>query len=461
MLTSTLRDEFDAFLTGEWNAEKLAAHQTGKLRDVVAYARTNSPFYRERLARFSDEDISALRIDTLAQLPFTTKDDLRQAQFDILSRPVSDAWVFYETTGTTGPATPCPRTNVDSIYNNTVLTAYYRDILARHGEHQVIGISGPSEMHATGDTFGDVCRNLGHAVAKMWPISPVVGFDRALEVMRVLPVTGLFCTPGMAMRLAQKAIDAGRHPRLDFSLKVLLLTGELASPSLLENISLLWDAEVRNVLYASQEASVLAAATSDGALRTAPLINAYEVVDPDTGEVVRAGANGIRSGELVVTNLYPGAKPLIRYRTGDLVRMAEPAAGAAVRAPSVEVLGRVRDRLIVNGHRLNGYDMENLLLDGLFGYRDYQITIDHDENHRDRITLLLRADANFDRSSVHRAMHRCRDELNTHLTVRFGDPGAVTSTGAMVSWKAARVVDLRVAPSLENEAAERIAAARR
>ncbi|WP_433192166.1 phenylacetate--CoA ligase family protein [Nocardia sp. CA-107356] len=461
VLTSMLRDQFSAYLAGEWDAEKLAVYQTGKLRDVVAYARANSPFYRDRLAGFTDDHIAALRIDTLSQLPFTTKDDLRQAQFDILSRPISDAWVFYETTGTTGPATPCPRTHVDSIYNNTVLTAYYREVLATYGEHQVIGISGPSEMHATGDTFGDVCRNLGYAVAKMWPVSPVVGFDRALEVMRQLPVTGMFCTPGMAMRLAQKAIDSGLRPRLDFSLKVLLLTGELASPSLLENIALLWNAEVRNVLYASQEASVLAAATSDGALRTAPLINAYEVVDPDTSEIVRPDADGRRCGELVITNLYLGAKPLLRYRTGDLVRIVEPEPGAAVVASSVEVLGRVRDRLSINGTVLTGYDLENFLLDGLLGYRDYQITIDHDTQHRDRIGLLLRADPNFDRSVLQRAVRRCRDSLDASLTIRFGDPGAVTSTGAMVSWKAARVVDLRAERSIENEAAARIAAARR
>lgn len=459
-LTEELRDKFDAFIAGKWSAVQLAAHQTDKLREVVAYARANSPFYRERLAGLSDEAIAGLRIKDLPSLPFTTKDDLRSAQFDILSRPVSDAWVFYETTGTTGAATPCPRSNVDSIHNNTVLTAYYRDVLAKYGDNQVIGISGPSELHSTGDTFGDVCRNLGHAVAKMWPHSPVVGFDRALEVMRLLPVTGMFCTPGMAMRLAQKAMEAGLKPRLDFKLEVLLLTGELMSPSLLENISLLWDADVHNVLYASQEASILAAATSDGTLRTAPLINYYEVVDPDTLDPVRPDRTGVRYGELVITNLYAGAKPLIRYRTGDMVRMFEPTTGAAVPAPALEAVGRVKDRLYLNGQQVNGYDLENILLSEFHAFRDYQITIDHDERGRDRLSLLLRADPACDRPSIGRAVQRCHDELNTHLTVKFGIPGEITSTGAMVSWKAARVVDLRDEHGVENEAAERIAAAR-
>lgn len=459
-LTVELRDQVDAFIAGKWDAAKLAAHQTRKLREVVALAYDNSPFYRKHLAGLTAEVVAELQPADLRNLPFTTKDDLRREQFNMLSRPLSEAWVFYETTGTTGISTPCPRTNVDSLNNNTILTAYYRDILSAHGDGQVIGISGPTELHSTGDTFGDVCRSLGHTVVKMWPHSPMVGFDRALELMRHLPLTGLFCTPGMAMHLAQRAIDAGMRPRIDFSLDLLLLTGELLSPSLLANIGLLWNAEVHNVLYASQEASVLAGAASDGRLRTAPLINLYEVIDPDTGEPVDFDDTGRCYGELVITNLYTGAKPLIRYRTGDLVRMTQPDRSAAVPAPSLEALGRVNDRLTLNGHTVTGYDFEDLLLSKFRGYCDYQITIERGEDDVDRVSLMLRADPTTGFPSVEDAVQQCLEELDTPLTVRFGTPGAITGTGAMVSWKAARVIDLRTDQSDEVDAAKNIAATR-
>ncbi|MGW1951469.1 phenylacetate--CoA ligase family protein [Streptomyces sp. NPDC001920] len=460
-LTRELRDQFDAFASGEWDAARLTAHQTRRLREVVAYARARSPFYQERLSALTDDEISALSIDDLRSLPFTTKEDLRKAQLEILSLPVSQAWIFYETTGTTGAATPCPRTNSDSIHNNTVLTAYYRDVLARYGDGQVIGVSGPTELHATGDTFGDVCRNLGHGVAKMWPHSPLVGFDRALELMRSLPLTGLFCTPGMAMSLAQKALDAGFDLKRDFSLDILMLTGELMSPSLLRNIGEVWGAEARNCLYASQEASVLAAATADGSLRTAPLINHYEVIEPEGTEPVAPDADGVRCGELVVTNLYAGAKPLIRYRTGDMVRMTDPGPDAAVPAPALEAIGRVRDRLRLNGHLVNGYDLEDLLLRRFRDYLDYQVTVDRNAVGQDVLSLTLQAGPAGDHwDAVEAAAEDCRRELDTPLTVTTGSPGPITSTGAMVSWKAARVVDLRAESSLENTSAERIAAAR-
>ncbi|WP_406730162.1 phenylacetate--CoA ligase family protein [Streptomyces sp. NBC_01794] len=460
-LASELRDQFDSFAAGDWDTEKLKSHQTQRLREVVAYVRARSPFYQEKLAALADDEISTLSIDDLRGLPFTTKEDLRKAQFDILSLPVSRAWVFYETTGTTGAATPCPRTNSDSIHNNTVLTAYYRDILAPYGDRQVIGVSGPTELHATGDTFGDVCRNLGHGIAKMWPRSPMVGFERALGVMRLLPVTGLFCTPGMAMNLAQEAVDAGFDLKRDFSLDVLMLTGELMSPSLLRNIGELWGAEARNCLYASQEASVLAAASADGSLRTAPLINYYEVIEPEGTEPVAPDADGVRCGELVVTNLYPGAKPLVRYRTGDMVRMTDPGSEAAVPAPALEAVGRVHDRLRLNGHLVSGYDLEDLLLRRFRGYLNYQITVDREGLGRDTLSLTLETGPDGGHAdAVEEAIEDCHWELDTALTVKSGSVGLIASTGAMVSWKAARVVDLRAQSSIENTSAERIAAAR-
>ncbi|WP_248958363.1 phenylacetate--CoA ligase family protein [Sphaerisporangium perillae] len=431
----SLRDRHRAFLAGEWDDERLARHQADLLRKTVSYVKERSPFYRRRLEGFSEDD-------DLATLPFTTKQDLRDAQFDMLSRPMHEAWIFYETTGTTGRATPCPRDDNDSLHNNTVLTAYYETVFAQFGDAQVVGVSGPTELHATGDTFGDVCRNLGIAVAKMWPHSPMIGFDRALEVMRMLPVTGLFCTPGMALSLAKKAREAGLDPAADFSLDVLMLTGELASPSLLAGIGSLWGARAYNCLYASQEASVLAAAGADGGLYTAPLINHYEVIDPVTLRAAPADGAGVRQGELVVTNLYQGAKPLVRYRTGDMVRLHPADPGSSIPAPRLEVLGRVGDQIVLNGHSVTGYDLENLLLRHVRGFLDYQIRLESTPYGDDRVNLLLHG-ASGDDPGLSLAKEECRELLETELVISFGDPGSITSTGAMVSWKAARVVDGR------------------
>jgi phenylacetate-CoA ligase len=446
------RDDHRDFAAGRWDAARLEAHRVAKLKSTVDYVRANSPFYGRQLADVRTEDITSSTGAAWRAVPFTTKDDLRAAQHDILSRPLSKAWIFYETTGTTGASTPCPRDNVDSLANNTVLTVHYDTIFRQYGDDQVIGVSGPTELHAFGDTFGDVCRNLGLAVVKMWPHSPMVGFDRAVAVLRDLGVTGLFCTPGMALTLAKRLRAAGLDPRRDLRVRVLMLTGELASPELLANIGELWGARAYNALYASQEASVLGAAGEDGGLYTAPLINHYEVVDPVTGEPV-AGTGDVTLGELVVTSLYQGAKPLVRYRTGDLVRLTRGDAGATLPADRLEVLGRTRDELVVGGRRISGYDLENLLLGHVRGYLDYQVVLDRDESGADRLSLRLEAAADEPPRIDPEIADHCRDVLGVEVSVGHDRFGSITGTGAMVSWKAARVVDNRSGADTDEETA--------
>jgi phenylacetate-CoA ligase len=455
-----IRDRHQAYANGGWDAATLGAHQLAQLRRTIEYVSQNSPFYRRHLADVALARLVDLDSARLAEIPFTTKDDMRSAQHDLLSRPLSRAWIYYETTGTTGASTPCPRDNIDSLNNNTILTLYYETVLRQFEHEQVIGVAGPTELHAFGDTFGDVCRNLGLAVAKMWPQSPMVGFDRALTSMRTLPITGLFCTPGTALTLAKKAVAAGLDPRRDFPLEVLMLTGELASPQLLANIGHLWGARAYNALYASQEASVLGAAGADGGLYTAPSMNLYEVVDPWTGVAVPVDATGTRRGELVVTSLYQGMKPLVRYRTGDLVRLSEPRPGATLPAPTLDVLGRTRDELIINEQPITGYDLENILLDGIRGYLDYQVVIDAVDGV-DHLTLELESPAGAAPTLPEDATARRAELLGAEVTITAGTLGAITTTGAMVSWKAARVVDRRgSAPDEEKVVAGQLASSR-
>ncbi|WP_435211271.1 phenylacetate--CoA ligase family protein [Streptomyces sp. bgisy034] len=448
------------FAAGRWSEERLAAHQLDAFRATLDHVREHSPFYRRHLAD-APTHLASLSAEDLAAFPFTLKDDLRAAQQDVLSRPLSKAWIFYETTGTTGAVTPCPRDNTDSLHNNAVLTSHYETILRPYGEDQFIGVCGPTEMHAFGDTFGEVCRNLGLAVAKMWPHSPMVGFDRALAAIREIPLTALFCTPGMALTLAKKAVAAGLDPARDLPVQVLMLTGELASPALLAAVGDLWGARAYNALYGSQEASALGAAAADGSLYAMPVINHYEVIDPAGDAPVEPDAEGVLLGELVVTSLYQGLKPLVRYRTGDLVRMRAAAPGRTLPAPVLEVLGRTRDELNVGGHRITGYDLENLLLAPFGGYLDYQVVLDSGDDGTDRLTLRFETQDGAAPRTDEMALAAVRERLGVALDVELGTMGSVTGTGAMVSWKAARVVDRRTGRrDAESAAALALAVAR-
>ncbi|MEU9097631.1 phenylacetate--CoA ligase family protein [Streptomyces sp. NPDC048361] len=420
-----------------------------------------SPFYKELLGHLDEGDIAALTPESFARLPFTTKDDLRTRLKDLLSKPIHEGWIFYETTGTTGRATPCPRDNVDSIVNNTALSVCYDHVFRAHGENHVIGVMGPNELHSTGDTFGDVCRNLGHAHAKMWPHSPVVGFKRALEVLQEISVTGVFCTPNVAMSMAKEAIRAGLEPR-ELGLRFFMFTGELATPGLLKNIGEMWGATAYNCLYASQEASILGAVHGDGRLRTVPLNVYYELIDPVTTLPAPRSENGYRQGELVITHLYQGSKPLVRYRTGDLVRLYDAAGDASYPSEVLLPLGRVRDRIDLNGRQVTAYELEALILDGLSGAMDYQLIIDRvDGTDTLEVEVETRDGIPLPADTTAALATAARQAWGCPLSVTYGKLGGVTTTGAMVSWKAARVHDRRSAPDAERQAALAMVALRR
>ncbi|ACU72229.1 conserved hypothetical protein [Catenulispora acidiphila DSM 44928] len=426
---------YRAYQEGRTTPAELDAYRLACFAATLGYAKQHSPLYRERLAHVDPEKISTLTPEALAEIPFTTKEDLRDHGFDLASLPVHQAWVYYETTGTTGASTPSPRADVDSLNTNIAMTVQYEPLLRNFGTQQVMGVCGPSELHAHGDTFTEVCRNLGYASIKMWPYSPMIGFERALRVMRELPVTGLFCTPGMAVALAKAAVAAGADPRKDFSVNVLMLTGETAPPGLLAHIGELWDAEAHMSLYGSQESSVLALGSAQGHLQLTPLLNYYEVVDPLTLKPATPDAQGVLRGEMVATHLYQGAKPLVRYRTGDRVRLHADGR--------IEVLGRVADRLVLNGVETTAYDLEDAVIAGVTRYLDHKILIDH-RNGRDTLALILTPE-HEDNHPQHldERITACRKAFDAELEIIVADAETVAAPTGPVSWKTPRIHDRR------------------
>lgn len=198
----------------EWRSEQL--------QRVLNKVATKSAFYQRHLA---DIDLSTVHPDNLSTLPFTTKDDLRREMFDVLSGEVNDALYFYETTGTTGRATPCPRDGKEIISSNSHVTESWRAIFKHHfGDHKpAIGLMGPTEAHSFGDTLGDVAKNIGCCNAKIWPYSPVIGFQKALQLMKDLRLEVVVATPGVCLNLARAAREYGYDIKKDFaSLKLFL-----------------------------------------------------------------------------------------------------------------------------------------------------------------------------------------------------------------------------------------------
>lgn len=429
-----------------WHRERL----TGVLRHVTG----RSPFYRRHLAGV---DIDAVTPETLSQLPFTTKDDLRREMYDVLSGPLSEASIYYETNGTTGAATPCPRGPRDVLTSNAAVAASWRRMFAAHfGDRKpVVGLMGPSELYAFGDVFTAVSAELDLCHVKIWPESPRVGFRKALRLIEELGVEVIVCAPALCLSLAKAALHYG-YDLSRLPLKLFLVLGEICTDQFAANVSSVWPhAVVRPALYGSQEALCIASGADSGALHLAEPNYLAEVIDPDSG----ASRGRLGEGELVLTMLIDGIKPLIRYRTGDLVQLTPAEPGSALPGPVVRVIGRASDRIPVGHALLQPAELEAAVLDGVSGCLGYQVVIGR-EDGVDTVTVrmdLLPGTGDTDglRQGIGarlRALTGAQADIVIDAEI---DP--VTHTGSFVSWKAARVLDTRSGPDESVRIAQEVA----
>lgn len=436
----------------------LETWQRRQLSKVLTQVSTASPFYRRHLAGV---DLETITPDALDRLPYTTKEDLRSGMLDVLSRPLAEATFFYETTGTTGRATPCPRDGREVIASNAHVSESWASIFDHHfpGRRPRIGLMGPTEVHSFGDTLGDIAQNVGSCNAKIWPYSPVIGFPKALELMRDLELEVICCTPGVALTLAKAAAHYGYDLRRDFSVRLLFVTGEMCTPALAANLESVWGAEVYNILYGSQEAFVIATACRNKRMHLSQTNYLFEVVDPETG--ASQGSRG--SGELCVTMLIDGIKPLVRYRTGDNVSITPSSCDCEMPGDVVEIVGRTLDRIDIGGRLWTAGQIERAVMTGVTGSVGYQVEIDHGPSGEDVVVVRLEflKDVDGVEELAARVRFRVAEQLRIGVEVEVSDDlGSIVNTGAFVSWKAARIVDRRSETDSETLVAQRMAARR-
>ena len=169
----------------------------------------------------------------------------------------------------------------------------------------------------------------------------------------------------------------------------------------------------------------------------------FEVIDPETLQVLPAGT----SGELVITTLTKQALPMIRYRTRDITQLSdEPCACGRTHIRIMRVTGRDDDMLIIRGVNVYPSQVEAVLvgLDGLAPH--YQIVLTRD-GALDQMTLEVEAatDTPTDDESLAKrseaVRHHIKSMVGVTCDVTVKRPGEVPRSQG----KAVRVRDLREA----------------
>lgn len=322
--------------------EDLEALQLERLQALVKRVYQKIPFYKESFdkAGINPEDIKSLA--DLTKLPFTVKQDMRDAYpFGLFAVPRKDVVRVHCSSGTTGTATVVGYTQKD-LEN-------WGDCFAR----ALYGAGcGPDSTLQIAYGYGLFTGGLGahnggeRAGCTVLPMS-TGNTKRQVRLMKDFDVDCLCCTSSYALNIAEVAQEEGYDVH-EFPIHAGILGAEPCSEATRAEIEQKMGIQVYD-LYGLSEVmgpGVACECEKQHGLHVCEDQFIIEILDPKTLQPVPDG----EWGEVVFTTLCKECSPLVRYRTRDISRIlvGECECGRTFRRMD-RIAGRTDDMMILRG----------------------------------------------------------------------------------------------------------------
>jgi phenylacetate-CoA ligase len=417
---------------------EIEALQLEKLKATVERALL-TPFYKPLLAKAGVTGPESIRsLADIARLPFTSKNDLRDAYpFGLLACPKKDLVRLHASSGTTGTPTVIYQTKAD--------LDRWTDYMARS-----LACAGATseDVFQNMITYGLFTGGLGlHQGAErlgmmVIPAGPG-NVARQLKFMKDFGTTTVHATPSFMLHFHSKMAEEG-YSRSDLSLKRAFCGAEPYSEDARRKIEGLLDIDVYNS-YGLSEMNGPGLAFEcvhkngmhvweDGFL--------LEVINPDTGLPVPDG----EQGELVFTILCREAMPLLRYRTHDLSSVIPgPCACGRTHRRIARIMGRTDDMLIINGVNVFPSQIEEVLMRTPELGTNWLIAVEKDGS-LDRLTVkaevqpaMFADDSRKLNALKDRVAEKLRASITINAHIELHEPGSLPISEG----KAKRVSDTR------------------
>lgn len=322
--------------------EDLEALQLERLQALVKRVYQKIPFYKESFdkAGINPEDIKSLA--DLTKLPFTVKQDMRDAYpFDLFAVPRKDVVRVHCSSGTTGTATVVGYTQKD-LEN-------WGDCFAR----ALYGAGcGPDSTLQIAYGYGLFTGGLGahnggeRAGCTVLPMS-TGNTKRQVRLMKDFDVDCLCCTPSYALNIAEVAQEEGYDVH-EFPIHAGILGAEPCSEATRAEIEQKMGIQVYDIYGLSEVMGpgVACECEKQHGLHVCEDQFIIEILDPKTLQPVPDG----EWGEVVFTTLCKECSPLVRYRTRDISRIlvGECECGRTFRRMD-RIAGRTDDMMILRG----------------------------------------------------------------------------------------------------------------
>jgi len=325
---------------------KLRELQNARLRRLIPHVYQRVPFYRRAFDEAGIDPGAIRTLDDLPRLPFTRKTDLRDHYpFGLFAVKESELRRIHASSGTTGKPTVVGYTDKDlatfgEVNARSLAAAGARPGMRLQNAYGYGLFTGGLGLHAGGE-----CLGMG--------VIPVSGgmTDRQLLILEDFQPEVLCCTPSYAQTLAEelqrRGIDTDR-----LNLRYAVLGAEPWTETIRAQVEAGLGVQATNIYGLSE---VIGPGVSQEPVEERGAGSHIwedhffpEVVDPDSGEPLPEGRDGV----LVFTTLTKEAMPLLRYWTGDICSIYYDSGARRTHIKMSPIRGRSDDMLIVRGVNL-------------------------------------------------------------------------------------------------------------
>ncbi len=356
----------------------ISEEQMPLVRELLRNIKDKSAFYREKFAGIDVSDISTT--EEFQTLPFTTKDDLRDA-YPLGLQAVPDEKIvrIHSSSGTTGTPVIIPYTQKDLSDWTYMFRRCYE--MAGVTAHDRIHITPGYGLWTAGLGFEAGAEEVG---AMAIPIGPG-NTDKQLRMMIDLKSTVLCATSSYALLLAEEIAKRGIGENIH--LRRALIGSERWGEKMRRRIAAELGVKLYDIYGLTEIYGPGVGISCDGecGMHYWDDFIYIEVIDPKTGNPLPDG----EIGELVITTFRKEGAPLIRYRTHDLSRIIPGQCECGSRHPRIDTLiGRTDDMFKVKGVNIFPAQMEEVLALIADASSEYQVMIDHLDG-RDILTLFF------------------------------------------------------------------------
>lgn len=418
--------------------EEIEKLQKIRLKSTISRA-LKSPFYSKIYAEKGINSNSINSLDDIRNLPFTTKQDLRENYpLGFVATELKNIIRLHSSSGTTG--------NPTVVYHTKADIETWAARMAR--SMYMVGLRNTDVIQNTtgyGMFTGGLGVHYGAEYLGALTIPAATGNSlRQIKFIIDFGTTALNAIPSYALRLADVFHAEGIDPKKDTKLTTILIGAEPHTEEQRRRIESIMGVKAYNIFGMTEMSGpgVAFECKEQNGMHLWEDSFLMEIIDPESLLPVNDG----EIGELVLTTLDREGMPLIRYRTRDLTRILTgtcPCGRAHRRIDRIK--GRSDDMFIVKGVNIFPMQIEKILMQFSEVGTNYMITIENINNNDEiLIEVELSDDIFIDdyprlKNLSSTMTQRIKNEILVSPKIKFVDKGIIPQSEG----KAIRVNDKR------------------